>query len=308
MFAKLRRVLPILGLLLIALIIWFGGPYVAFGEYIPLESERARLIAIVLVILTWVGLVVWKRLQANRKSDQLVAAVVKQADAESRPSADVVQLRERFEEAVGTLKQKRKSGHSLYELPWYVIIGAPGSGKTTALVNSGLHFPLEQRSGKGALRGVGGTRNCDWWFTDEAVFLDTAGRYTTQDSDANADSTGWLEFLALLRKYRKRRPVNGIILTISAQDLIMQGHGAPEGHDEAARRRLIELNKELNIQLPVYLMVTKCDLVAGFTEYFDDLSQEGRAQVWASPSRTNRRRRARRPRPFRRSSTRWSRA
>jgi type VI secretion system protein ImpL len=280
MFAKLRRVLPILGLLLIALVIWFGGPYVAFGEYIPLESARARLIAIALVILTWVGLVVWKRVQANRKSDQLVAAVVKQADAEPRPSADVVQLRERFEEAVGTLKQKRKSGHSLYELPWYVIIGAPGSGKTTALVNSGLHFPLEQRSGKGALRGVGGTRNCDWWFTDEAVFLDTAGRYTTQDSDANADSAGWLEFLALLRKYRKRRPVNGIILTISAQDLIMQGHGAPEGHVEAARRRLIELNKELNIQLPVYLMVTKCDLVAGFTEYFDDLSQEGRAQVW----------------------------
>ena len=27
-------------------------------------------------------------------------------------------------------------------------------------------------------------------------------------------------------------------------------------------------------------MVTKCDLVAGFAEYFDDLTQEGRAQVW----------------------------
>ena len=67
------------------------------------------------------------------------------------------------------LKQKRRSGHSLYDLPWYVFIGAPGSGKTTALVNSGLKFPLEQRSGKGALRGIGGTRNCDWWFTDEAL-------------------------------------------------------------------------------------------------------------------------------------------
>ncbi len=131
------------------------------------------------------------------------------------------------------LKQKRRSGHSLYELPWYVIIGAPGSGKTTALINSGLHFPLEQRSGKGALRGVGGTRNCDWWFTDEAIFLDTAGRYTTQDSDANADSAGWAEFLKLLQKYRKRRPVNGVILTISAQDLMAQGHTQPR----SARRR-----------------------------------------------------------------------
>jgi len=138
-------------------------------------------------------------MRANRASDQLVTAVVKQAKAEERPSAEALQLRERFEEAVAALKQKRKRGHSLYDLPWYVIVGAPGSGKTTALVNSGLNFPLEQRSGRGSLRGVGGTRNCDWWFTDEAVFLDTAGRYLTQDSDAASDSAGWSEFLALLR-------------------------------------------------------------------------------------------------------------
>src|SRR5688572_17393593 len=281
MFALLRRFLPIiLGLLLLALVIWFGGPYVAFGPYVPLESERARWIAIAVVIGIWVAAKLLRQLRANRASDQLVAAVVKQASNEPRPSADVVQLRERFEEAVAALKQQRKSGHSLYDLPWYVIIGAPGSGKTTALINSGLHFPLEQRGGKAALRGVGGTRNCDWWFTDEAVLLDTAGRYTTQDSDATADSTGWSEFLALLRKYRKRRPVNGVLLTISAQDLMTQGHAALEGHVDAARRRLNELNRELHIQLPVYLLVTKCDLVAGFTEYFDDLSQEGRALVW----------------------------
>jgi type VI secretion system protein ImpL len=281
MFALLRRFLPIiLGVLLIALVIWFGGPYVAIGPYIPLESERSRWITIAVVVALFVAWRVAKQLRANRASDQLVAAVVKQAAAEPRPSADVVQLRERFEEAVATLKEKRKSGHSLYELPWYVIIGAPGSGKTTALMNSGLNFPLEQRSGKGALRGVGGTRNCDWWFTDEAVLLDTAGRYTTQDSDASADSSAWSEFLALLRKYRKRRPVNGVILTISAQDLMTQGHSALETHVDAARRRLTELNRELHIQLPVYLFVTKCDLVAGFTEYFEDLPQEGRAQVW----------------------------
>ena len=74
-------------------------------------------------------------------------------------------------------------GGNLYALPWYVVIGPPGSGKSTLLQNSGLNFPLSSSFGKEAMRGVGGTRNCDWWFTDEAVFLDTAGRYTTQDSD-----------------------------------------------------------------------------------------------------------------------------
>ena len=111
-------------------------------------------------------------------------AVLSHRAEKERPSAEAAKLRERFEEAVAALKKQRRSGNSLYDLPWYVFIGAPGSGKTTALINSGLKFPLEQRVGKGAVRGVGGTRNCDWWFTDEAVFLDTAGRYTTQDSDA----------------------------------------------------------------------------------------------------------------------------
>jgi type VI secretion system protein ImpL len=279
-FLKSRAFLTVLGFALLFLFIWYAGPYFGFGELHPLESVTARLIAMALILAFWLASVLVKRMRANRASDQLAAAVVKQSKAEERPNAETVQLRERFEEAVAALKGKRRSGHSLYELPWYVIVGAPGSGKTTALVNSGLNFPLEQRTGKGALRGVGGTRNCDWWFTDEAVFLDTAGRYLTQDSDAAADSAGWAEFLALLKKYRKRRPVNGVILTISAQDLMTLGHSGRETHVIAARRRLNELNKELQIQLPVYVLVTKCDLVAGFTEYFDDFEKDGRAQVW----------------------------
>jgi type VI secretion system protein ImpL len=276
-FLKLRVILIVLGFLLLGLFIWFGGPYFAFADWRPLASVTARLVLMALIVAAWGVGILLKRLRAARNSDKLAAAVVQQESGGDKPSAEMLQLRERFEQAVATLKQKRRSGHTLYELPWYVFIGAPGSGKTTALVNSGLHFPLEQRTGKGALRGVGGTRNCDWWFTDEAVFLDTAGRYTTQDSDASADSGAWTEFLALLRKYRKRRPLNGVILTVSAEDLM--GRGAPAEYAEAARRRLNELTRELKMQLPVYLMVTKCDLVAGFTEYFDDLTQEGRAQV-----------------------------
>jgi len=284
MFAFLKRFIVILiGFLLITLFIWFAGPYFAFAEFRPLESQFARLVAIGIVVGIWLLFRLMKRLRAYRASDRLLTAVVAQPQPQAekaRTPAEVVKLRERFEEAVGALKQQRRSGQSLYDLPWYVIIGSPGSGKTTALLNSGLRFPLEQRVGKGALRGVGGTRNCDWWFTDEAVFLDTAGRYTTQDSDATSDSVGWAEFLALLRKYRARRPLNGVIVTVSVQDLLMLDPAAREAHLEAARNRLAELSRELGIQLPVYVMVTKCDLVDGFTEYFEDLTVEGRAQVW----------------------------
>jgi type VI secretion system protein ImpL len=280
-FVRRRAFLTFLGFVLLAVFIWYAGPLFAFNDYSPLESVNARIFLFLAIVVLWAGWKAWKRLRAMQAGDRLVAAVVRQTTPrEEKPSAEAVQLRERFETGVATLKQSRRGGHSLYDLPWYIIIGAPGSGKTTALLNSGLKFPLEQRMGKGALRGVGGTRNCDWWFTDEAIFLDTAGRYTTQDSDAESDAAGWSEFLSLLKKYRTRRPLNGIILTISAHDLMTQGAHGREIHVEAARRRLNEVYQQLNIQLPVYVMVTKCDLVAGFMEYFDDLTQEGRAQVW----------------------------
>ena len=101
-------------------------------------------------------------------------------------------------------------------------------------------------------------------FTDEAVLLDTAGRYTTQDSDASADSAGWAEFLNLLTKYRKRRPLNGVIVTLSAADLMTQTAAEREANVSAVRRRLDELNRNLKVRLPIYVLVTKSDLVAGF--------------------------------------------
>ena len=280
-FFKKRAVLVFLGLLLLSLFIWFAGPYFAFADYKPLEPVIARLIAILLLLAIWglVALVKWLRVRlAGVKLAQ--AVVENAAPAAAATSRESVQLRERFEEAVETLKKTQRDGRSLYDLPWYVIIGPPGSGKTTVLVNSGLKFPLEQRFGKEALRGVGGTRNCDWWFTDEAVLLDTAGRYTTQDSDASADSAGWAEFLNLLTKYRKRRPLNGVIVTLSAADLMTQTAAEREANVSAVRRRLDELNRNLKVRLPIYVLVTKSDLVAGFGEYFDDLDAAGRAQVW----------------------------
>ena len=109
------------------------------------------------------------------------------APVTGRPEDDreSAEIGERLREALAVLKKRRFQGAAgkRWSIPWYAIIGPPGSGKTTALINAGLNFPLADRFGKNALRGVGGTRSCDWWFTDDAVLIDTAGRYTTQDSD-----------------------------------------------------------------------------------------------------------------------------
>ncbi|ASW03532.1 type VI secretion system membrane subunit TssM [Paraburkholderia aromaticivorans] len=271
------------GLLLIAALIWLGGPYLGIGAYQPLASAAARLaliLAMVLGVLLAMQLLKWR---AQRKTAQLSGELAGQEArlaAEEPGNAERAQLQRRFREAIDTLRKTRRNGRNLYALPWYVVIGPPGSGKSTLLNNSGLDFPLSARFGKEALRGIGGTRDCDWWFTDEAVFLDTAGRYTTQNSDALADASVWQAFLTLLRRYRRRRPLNGVIVTMSVSDLLAFDDEARAQHIRAVRRRLDELTQHLKVAVPVYLVFTKCDLVAGFGEFFDDLGPALRSQVW----------------------------
>ena len=282
-WVKSRWFTHALGLLLIAALIWLGGPYVGIGEREPLASAAARVALILAVVLAWVIALQVLQWRAQRKTARLsgdLAGQETQLAAAEPGSEERAQLLQRFREAIHTLRKTRRNGNNLYALPWYVVIGPPGSGKSTLLQNSGLDFPLSERFGKDALRGIGGTRNCDWWFTDEAVFLDTAGRYTTQDSDAQADASAWQSFLALLRRYRRRRPLNGVIVTMSVSDLLGFDDAAREQHARAVRRRLDELAQHLKVAVPVYLVFTKCDLVAGFGEFFDDLGAQLRSQVW----------------------------
>ena len=295
--------LLIVGLLLVAGVIWVIGPLVSVAHTYPLESESARYIAIGCVVL----LVILRRLfiawRARRTqavlSDGLAFAHARQPEPAAPPSAgeaEVATLRERFDEALAVLREARvtaagknpgwrdwaslSSRQYLYQLPWYMFIGAPGSGKTTALIHSGLHFPLADKFGTDAIRGVGGTRNCDWWFTDEAVLIDTAGRYTTQESDSDTDRAAWQGFLGLLKKTRPRQPINGVLLTVSVPDLLSATPSAAAEMAAALRARVRELSDQFGTRFPIYVLVTKTDLLAGFTEYFADMSKEDRAQVF----------------------------
>lgn len=285
---KNRWVVSLLGLLAVSILVWFVGPLIGIAGSIPLAGEVARLVTILVIAVIW-GLNNMRiQMQVNRMNQQMASGmaepVIDTAGAASaeQSAEEIAQLKERFDEALKILRKTAgKSGTAgIYDLPWYIIIGPPGCGKTTALVNSGLNFPLAERFGREALRGVGGTRNCDWWFTDEAVLLDTAGRYVTQDSQADVDSAAWTGFLALLKKHRRRRPINGALVAISLSDLLLQNEAERAQHIRAIRQRLQELNTVLGIRYPVYVMLTKCDLIAGFMEFFDDLGKDERDQVW----------------------------
>jgi type VI secretion system protein ImpL len=205
------------------------------------------------------------------------------SEAYQPATPEVAKLRERFDHALDAMRRARfisadGSRRGMAELPWYLFIGAPGSGKTTALLHAGLRFPLGDAPGDATLHRAGGTRDCDWWLTEEAVLLDTAGRYTTDDTEA--DRAAWLGFLDLLKLYRPREPLHGVVAALSVYDLLHWNDDEITRYATQMRERIGEIQARLGQKLPLYLLLTKADLLAGFGEFFAELEPAQRTQVW----------------------------
>lgn len=248
---------------------------------LPLWIAIVATVVILVVLLT---VVLYRMAKAKRAAKEIERALQAQADQHAmraRPDLqhDIEAMKAEFMRAVGALKTSKLGGkrpaEALYALPWYMIIGPPGSGKSTALRNSGLRFPYLSKNG-GGVQGVGGTRNCQWWMTNDAVILDTAGRYTTEESDRDE----WLSFLDMLKRNRTKAPVNGVLAAIAITDLTEVGAERVVAQAREIRARIDEVMNKLEMVVPVYVLFTKCDLLPGFVETFGDLGNNERSQIW----------------------------
>lgn len=282
-FLRKTWVWTLLLALLAALLVWFVGPLLAVADYKFWESPTSRLLSISLMFLVW-GLamvfVSWRagvRRKAVEDSDEGQERLRRDGLIEDEQK----ELRSRFKDALRTLKTsslyRGRSERWRNELPWYLLIGPQGSGKTSLLDFSGLEFPINRIDRK-LTRDTAGTRYCDWYFADHGVLIDTAGRYLTQ-ADGEVDGGAWATLLGLLRKRRRARPLNGVMVSIPVETLLSDDEMALDTLARQVRARLQEIQQTLHLDLPVYLVLSKADQLLGFDEFFDQLSREESDQV-----------------------------
>ncbi|MFZ6674180.1 type VI secretion system membrane subunit TssM [Undibacterium sp. Xuan67W] len=265
--------------------------FVALAGFLFLAADLLQIsmfwavIVFFISLLAYFGYQLLLRRREKRSSQQFGQMLEQQADKPAKNvdanKTEVDWIRKRMLDAITTIKTSKLglvSGEAaLYELPWYMILGNPAAGKSTAIINSGLQFPFADKNGK-IVQGIGGTRNCDWFFTTNGIVLDTAGRYSVNEEDR----WEWFGFLDLLKKYRKRAPINGIIIAVSIADLT--GNRPEFGINLAKnlRQRVQELTERLEVFAPVYVVFTKADLIAGFSEFFLDSERAERDRVWGA--------------------------
>ncbi len=230
-----------------------------------------------------VGFIFLKKIWDKRREDDFVNQVIQQDEMQLKSMAEheknqAREMQERWKEAITTLKNShlKKAGNPLYVLPWYLVIGESGSGKTTAIKGAKLSSPFAAATAR--VSGISGTRNCDWWFFEQAIIIDTAGRYAIP-VDESRDTDEWRSFLPLLSKYRKKEPLNGLIVTIPADKLLESSPEILAEDGRKIRARIDELMLALGSKFPVYVMVTKCDMIQGMTQFCDRLPEKSLTQA-----------------------------
>lgn len=268
-------------LVLVLLVLILARPRWTVLQSIPTWVFFALIAAIVVI---WVLVVVFQWMAQRKRAQAIEQGILKQAqwnvdNAAPARRAEIEEIKKSLGEAMATLQKGPDGRKALYSLPWYMIIGPPATGKTTAIVNSGLNFPNMTTAKR--MRGAGGTRNCDWWFSTDAILLDTAGRYA-QSADRSETEQEWFGFLDLLKKNRPKGPLNGLILAYSMETLVSADDNRLINDARELRQRMDEILDRLGWTFPVYVLVTKCDLVGGFADFFSSLSPADRQQVWGA--------------------------
>lgn len=276
--------LPILLFTLFILLnvaIWWAGPWLEIRGTKPLESLMARGMASALFVLlslsAW-GIWQWRKLQGF-KSQQKREEQLKLDPITAYEERQEVELNDVMKE----MKQSLNTRNYLYSLPWYLVLGLENAGKTSLINRSGQNFALSS-----VMRASGqkseNPYSFDWWIGDESVLIDPDGELLTQgnrnqENDGELERRLWLNFVNWLEKTRSRRPLNGIVLALDISHLATSTASERKAYANLLRARIRELMETLATRLPVYITLTKLDLLYGFEPFFKHYSKSQRDEV-----------------------------
>lgn len=266
---------------LLAILIWVGGPAITWGDYAPLAKADKRIYIIAALLLIWLlKLLLW---------DLDTPHPFQYRDPQTRKKLEA--LHNRFQGAMHFLNKTTITRHGatvqLTQLPWYLLLGPHQAGKTSLLSHSNVNFVLQRQFSNQQTTKIESSEHCDWWVTRDIGIIDVPGKYLIPSTATHTDKKSpsqpalWPFFLQLLKKQTHKDGLAGIIIALPLPE-IMQ-HGDIKNYQNMLRallQRIFELHQQFKKTLPCFIVITKCDQLAGFNEFFAETGNDETAQAW----------------------------
>ncbi|WP_318466731.1 type VI secretion system membrane subunit TssM [Photobacterium leiognathi] len=282
--SSLKISLPVIMLatfILINLVIWWIGPWLDIKGHQPLLTVMSRSVLSIIFSLScfslW-GVVQWRALERVNK-DKKREEVLREDPIKILEERQERELNQVMDE----LRESLNKRNYLYSLPWYLVLGLENAGKTSLINRSSQNFVFSniiRASGKKSENPY----NFDWWISDDAVLIDPDGELLTQrlnedNNDGEVERRLWLSFVHWLERTRTQRPLNGVVIALDIEHLASSTITERRAYAGLLRARLRELMEILSTRMPVYITLTKWDLLYGFEPYFRSYTQSQREDV-----------------------------
>lgn len=280
--AVYKSLIPLGIICLTAEMIWLAGPYLVWENYAPLAQVEKRVYIILFIFLAWLLKFLIIDLDAPNPFQY------KNVNTRNK----LIELQNRFKGAVQFLNKTNVTKHgkvvNLIDLPWYLLVGPIQAGKTTLLANADVHYILQRQFQSQEIQNIGSSDSVDWWVTREGSIIDVPGKYLAihqmgrnPENAAQNHTLLWQFFLRMIRKQRGKNGINGIIIALPAPELMKQ-NDSRQYH--AILRDLFQqingIKKLFPHPIPCQIIITKCDLLPGFREFFAESSKEELSQAW----------------------------
>ena len=277
----LRNISRIIIAFLLSAIIWWIGPLISIGRYVPLESSwiRAFLVSLVFAWAFYVYLLrffSWlANLGRNYNLQKPAPRALNEIDLVFKNSL-IAQKRFHQSRALDRISRfKAKFTHEyINSKPWYLVIGPNNVGKTTMLQNCGMNLQLSERFGLSPTTSIGATKTCNIWMAEDAIWIDTAGEWFQSSSMSQESLNLWNQLLRTIKSYRKNPIINGVVLFLDIEWISESTINQRKVHLDSFRARLLEICEEFKSHVPVYIGLTGLDKLPGGIQFLYSMEDE----------------------------------
>lgn len=234
-------------------IIWVILPFFQFSSYDLFASE------IVKIFLSLLYFIVFYLIKAHK--DYKISFY----NADQEHGGYLSKFAESIKELVYSQTKDSKffSGRGLYKSPWFLTLGLPNSGKTTIVKNSNLHFDFKHSQTSANVNKP----TLDWYSSKDATFIDMNAKLAS--ADRVEENTLFDDVLEIIKRARRLKPLDGLIISVNAEHLITDNIQELERDFNKYKVLLKKIYNSGIRDVPIYVFISNMDKISGFTQYFD---------------------------------------
>jgi len=254
-----RRQAQLVSALLVLLVfVAFVAP--VFNEGI---SEQAwftgGLIVAALGIASWVGVLAWQSLVMMRAHTR-VADSTDAGYGIGSLSAAVTDAARRLRGAILHPFRRRGPWRQISRHPWLLFVG-DSAADVRSLLQAAANAPHARE-----LSRANDTRPWHWWVFRSLVAVEPGPRLSHPHAAIGDGDAPWSKALSLLAKERRKLPLDGLVVCIAAQSL-REAENVVATHADRLYRLADEATRRLELQLPVYVVVTGIEALPGHVAF-----------------------------------------